>query len=102
MKKSLIPALVALGALVAVALTLKAPRNPGDYDVVAFSRLPTLVNGRLKPLDTVARTTLLLTQGRQRVTTPDGGSLTPGEWLLDVLYRPKVADTYHTFEIVHP
>ena len=102
MKKSLFPALVALGALVAVALTLRAPRNPGDYDVVAFSRLPTLVNGRLKPLDTVARTTLLLTQGRQRVTTPTGGSLTPGAWLLDVLYRPKVADTYQTFEIVHP
>jgi ABC-type transport system involved in cytochrome c biogenesis permease subunit len=93
---------VALGALVAVAVTLQAPRNSGDYDVVAFSRLPTLVNGRLKPLDTVARTTLLLTQGRQRVTTPTGGSLTPGAWLLDVLYRPKVADTYQTFEIVHP
>jgi ABC-type transport system involved in cytochrome c biogenesis permease subunit len=102
MKPSLFPALVALGAVVAVALTLQAPRNPGDYDVVAFSRLPTLVNGRLKPLDTVARTTLLLTQGRQRVTTPDGGSLPPGEWLLDVLYRPKLADTYQTFEIVHP
>ena len=102
MKPSLFPALVALGAVVAVALTLQAPRNPGDYDVVAFSRLPTLVNGRLKPLDTVARTTLLLTQGRQRVTTPGGTTLTPGEWLLDVLYRPKVADTYPTFEIVHP
>ena len=102
MKPSLFPALVALGAVVAVALTLQAPRNPGDYDVAAFSRLPTLVNGRLKPLDTVARTTLLLTQGRQRVTTPDGGSLPPAEWLLDVLYRPKVADTYQTFEIVHP
>ena len=47
MKKSLLPALVALGALVAVALPLKAPRNSGDYDVVAFSRLPTLVNGRI-------------------------------------------------------
>jgi len=102
MKKSLLPALATLAALVAVAVTLRAPRNTSDYDVVAFSRLPTLVNGRLKPLDTVARTTLLLTQGRQRVTTPAGASLSPDEWLLDVLYRPKVADTYQTFEIVHP
>ena len=32
-----------------------------------------------------------------------GGWISPaGEWLLDVLYRPKVADTYQTFEIVHP
>jgi ABC-type transport system involved in cytochrome c biogenesis permease subunit len=102
MKKSFFPALAALAALVAVAVTLRSPRNTTDYDVVGFSRLPTLVNGRLKPLDTVARTTLLLTQGRQRVTAPDGTSLTPNEWLLDVLYRPKVADTYQTFEIVHP
>ncbi len=102
MKKSFFPALATLVALVAVAVTIRAPRNTSDYDVVAFTKLPTLVNGRLKPLDTVARTTLLLTQGRQRVTTPDGKSLTPGEWLLDVLYRPKVADTYQTFEIVHP
>ncbi len=102
MKKSLIPALATFAALVAVAVSLRAPRNTGDYDVVAFSRLPTLVNGRLKPLDTVARTTLLLTQGRQHVTTPTGATLTPGEWLLDVLYRHQVADTYQTFEIVHP
>jgi ABC-type transport system involved in cytochrome c biogenesis permease subunit len=102
MKKSLFPALATLAALVAVAVTLRAPRNTSDYDVVGFSRLPTLVNGRVKPLDNVARTTLLLTQGRQRVTTPTGATLTPGEWLLDVLYRPKVADTYQTFEIVHP
>jgi ABC-type transport system involved in cytochrome c biogenesis permease subunit len=102
MKKSLFPALVTLGALVAVAFTLRTPRNTGDYDVVAFSRLPTLVNGRLKPLDTVARTTLLLTQGRQRITAPDGHTLATGEWLLDVLFLPKVADTYQTFEIVHP
>jgi len=102
MKKSFFPALATLVALVAVAVTIRAPRNTSDYDVVGFTKLPTLVNGRLKPLDTVARTTLLITQGRQRVTTPDGKSLTPGEWLLDVLYRPKVADTYQTFEIVHP
>ena len=102
MKRSLFPVLATLAAVVAVAVTLRSPRSTGDYDVVAFSRLPSLVNGRLKPLDSVARTTLLLTQGRQRVTTPTGASLSPGEWLLDVLFRPKVADTYQTFEIVHP
>ena len=100
--KSLFPALAALTALVAVALSLRAPQNSGDYDIVAFGRLPTLVNGRLKPLDTVARTTLLVTQGRQRVTTVAGQSISPDEWLLDVLFRPAVANSYQTFEIVHP
>jgi ABC-type transport system involved in cytochrome c biogenesis permease subunit len=100
--KSAVPALTTLLALAAVAFTLRAPRNSGDYDAVAFGRLPTLVNGRLKPLDTVARTSLLVLQGRQRVTGADGRSLTPDEWLLDVLYRPNVANSYQTFEIVHP
>ncbi len=100
--KKYFPALVALCALLAVAATLRTPRNAGDYDLNAFSHLPTLVNGRVKPIDTVARTSLLTFQGRQRVKTPEGKTLTPAEWLLDVLYRPDVADHYQTFEIVHP
>jgi ABC-type transport system involved in cytochrome c biogenesis permease subunit len=89
-------------ALLTVANSLRAPRNPGAFDLAGFSRLPTLVNGRVKPLDTVARTSLLMMQGRQSVVTPDGRRLSPAEWLLDLLYRPTLADTYATFEIVHP
>lgn len=94
---------LAVVALVAViALTLRPARNPGEYDINGFGRLPTLVNGRLKPLDTVARTSLLMMQGRQRVVTPEGRSLQPIEWLLDMLFRPAEADRCQTFEIVHP
>ena len=98
----LFPRLVLGAAVLLVLFSLRSSSNAGDFDLVGFGRLPTLVNGRLKPLDTVGRTTLLTTQGRQRVTTPDGRSLTPAAWLLDVLYQPEVADTYQTFEIVHP
>jgi len=94
--------LLVLLALAAVAATMRPARNTTAYDVVGFSRLPALVNGRVKPLDTVARTSLLMLQGRQRVVAPDGRSLAPAEWLLDVLFRPAVADEYQTFEIVHP
>ena len=100
--KNYFPAIAAILALLVVAVSLRPPHNAGDYDVVGFSRLPTLVNGRVKPLDTVARTTLLVLQGRQRVTTPEGATLSPGEWLLDALYRPEIANTYPVFEIVHP
>jgi ABC-type transport system involved in cytochrome c biogenesis permease subunit len=89
-------------ALIAIAATLRPASNPEAYDVVGFGGLPTLVNGRVKPLDTVARTTLLVLQGRQRVSTSDGRTLLPAEWLLDVLYRPEIANTYPVFEIVHP
>ncbi|MFI5356321.1 MAG: cytochrome c biogenesis protein CcsA [Opitutales bacterium] len=96
------PVLVLAFAAVGVATTLLAPRPAGDYDLNAFGRLPTLVNGRVKPLDTVARTSLLVLQGRQDFTAPDGKTLSPTEWLLDVIYRPDVANSYQNFEIVHP
>ena len=100
--KSRVPLFVLAGAVLLVAASLIGPSNPDAYDLIAFGRLPTLVNGRLKPLDTVARTTLLAMQGRQRVVAADGRSLTPEAWLLDVLYHPDAADHYQTFEIVHP
>jgi len=85
-----------------VVYTLLPPRERGEYHLRAFGDLPTLVNGRIKPLDTVARTSLLVLQGRQRVTTPDGRTLQPAEWLLDVIFRPEIANNYQHFEIVHP
>ncbi len=89
-------------AVLAVTASLFPSRPKSEYDLTGFSRLPTLVNGRIKPLDTVARTTLLMLQGRQRVAAPNGREISPGEWLLDVLYRPEVANGYQTFEIVNP
>jgi ABC-type transport system involved in cytochrome c biogenesis permease subunit len=95
-------ALVTLAALLAVAFTLRAPRNSGEFDTVGFGRLPVLVNGRVKPLDTVARTSLLMMQGRQRVVAKNGERLSPVEWLLDTLFRAHVADHHPVFEITHP
>ncbi|MBM3864933.1 MAG: cytochrome C biogenesis protein [Verrucomicrobia bacterium] len=101
MKKAA-PSLVLILVLAWVASTLRAPRNPAAFDVQGLGRLPVLVNGRLKPLDTVARSSLLQLQGRQAVTTPDGRRLQPVEWLLDVAFRPAKADAYQHFEIVNP
>ena len=100
--KKFLPLAALLLAVLYVAGTLRAPKNPGAFDVAGFSRLPVLVNGRLKPLDTVARSSLLQLQGRQTVTTADGRKLLPAEWLLDVAFRPELADTYPHFEIVNP
>lgn len=100
--KKRFPALVALAAFAAVALTLRTPRNPGALDVAGFGQLPVLVNGRVKPLDTVARTSLLMLQGRQRVSAGPGRTLTPAEWILDMLYRPQAADRYAVFAVTHP
>ncbi|MBK8726127.1 MAG: cytochrome c biogenesis protein CcsA [Holophagaceae bacterium] len=94
-KLSWIPALLAL--LLAAVLGLKAP-SPKGFDLAGAGALPVLQNGRIKPLDTVARASLLVMRGKQSVR--DGQrTLEPTEWLLDVLANPEVADKYPVFMI---
>jgi ABC-type transport system involved in cytochrome c biogenesis permease subunit len=100
--KSILPTSVTLLALVAVAWTLRSAGTSGDFHLADFGRVPVLVNGRVKPLDTVARTSLLMMQGRQRVAGTEGASISHLEWMLDMLYRPPVADRYQVFEVTHP
>ena len=101
--KRLVPFLVLLLALGYAASSLRDPQPaPDRFDLVAFGRLPVLVNGRIKPLDTVARTSLLMLQGRQRVsdpTVPQPFVSSPAEWLADLLFSPAKADTYPTFRL---
>ena len=102
---SLLVRIIPLLVLLLGAVYLASPlfqKTKTDFDLDAFGRIPVVANGRTKPLDSVARNTLLLLQGRQRLVTPDGITLTPVQWLLDVLFRPEIADTYQHFEIVNP
>ena len=67
MKKHFPLIILLLGAAY-LASTLRPQQNKTAFDLLGFGRVPVLVNGRIKPLDTVARTSLLTLQGRQRVT----------------------------------
>jgi hypothetical protein len=58
------------------------------FDVSAFGQLPVLEGGRVKPLDTTARNSLLMIRGQQS--------------FLDVLFRPDVADAQPVFVINDP
>ncbi len=95
--KKVVPFVVVAVAGLLVASTLLPRTSKTGFNTAGFGTLPVLVSGRLKPVDTVARTSLLVLQGRQRIVTPNGYSLTPSEWLLDVLYAPAKADTYRHF-----
>jgi ABC-type transport system involved in cytochrome c biogenesis permease subunit len=95
--------LIALALALAWVVSTLAPRgNPGPFDLGAFGRLPVLAGGRIKPLDTIARTGLLMLQGRQRAVAPNGKQVTPEEWLLDVFFIPDTADAYQVFRIDNP
>jgi ABC-type transport system involved in cytochrome c biogenesis permease subunit len=97
-----IPYLVLLFAALWIGTTWLIPKpKPGDFDVTSFSRIPVLVGGRIKPLDTVARNSLLIMRGKQTLRLPNGEKLTATRWLADVLFNPTVADTYPVFAIAN-
>ena len=103
--KRFLPLIVLLLGLVYVASTWRERESTTDFDLASFGRLPVLVNGRIKPLDTVARTSLLVMQSRQRVSDPGVAGTYPGtptEWLATVLFDPKKADALPTFRIESP
>jgi ABC-type transport system involved in cytochrome c biogenesis permease subunit len=93
---------LALGILWVGGSVAPPKATSGGADLVGFGKIPVLVGGRVKPLDTVARNSLLIIQGRERVSTPEISQpfvSSPTEWLLDVCFRPEKADTYPTFAI---
>jgi len=97
-----LPLVPALLCAIWIIFTL-IPRKPAsEFDIAGFGRLPVLADGRVKPLDTVARTTLLRIQGRQSVRAPDGRKVTPAEWLLDTVFNSDAAHHYRVFQITHP
>src|SRR5580700_2311601 len=93
--------LVAIAALCVVMAPLNHPAGESEA-VRGFGRLPVLAEGRIKPFDSVARSTLLQIQGRQMTILEDGSELSPDTWLLDVLFVPEKASTYRVFVVDNP
>jgi len=87
------------------------PKKDGEFHVREFGRLPVLMNGRIQPFDSVARNTLLQIRSTGDVPLEEVPAwkfwhhppkLKSTEWLLEVLFRPEVADTRPIFLIHHP
>jgi ABC-type transport system involved in cytochrome c biogenesis permease subunit len=80
------------------------PHREGDaLHVNEFGQLPVLLNGRVQPLDSLARNSLLTMRGKQTVAKERGGTyIDATHWLLEVAYRPEEADQYKSFRVQHP
>jgi ABC-type transport system involved in cytochrome c biogenesis permease subunit len=100
--RSAIPLLILLAAAAAYLGAGLLPLAPRDgYDLQAFARLPVTHDGRVKPIDSMARADLLVLSARQSVPTPDGG-LPAIAWLLDVMAQKEPGKGYPVFRIDHP
>ncbi|HET7752752.1 MAG TPA: cytochrome c biogenesis protein CcsA [Anaeromyxobacteraceae bacterium] len=88
-------------ALVGAAVAAMPHGAVRGFDVNGFARVPVLEGGRVKPIDSVARNSLLMIRSQQSFRH-DGRTIGPDEWLLDVMFRPAVADTQPAFVINDP
>jgi ABC-type transport system involved in cytochrome c biogenesis permease subunit len=70
-----------------------------DFNFSGFGKIPVLVGGRVKPLDTVARNSLLIIHGKQELGLESGRRLGAMQWLADVLFNAPVADQYAVFVV---
>jgi ABC-type transport system involved in cytochrome c biogenesis permease subunit len=102
MKRHL-PFIVLLLALIWVVSTaFRKPSNDRGFNNHEFGKTPVLLNGRIKPLDTVARTSLLLLRDKQTVRTTDGEKIPAMDWLTELLFDGPTADARKTMVIHDP
>ena len=82
--------------------TFRTPRETSEFNIRAFSQLPVLLNGRIQPLDSVARNSLLLIRAKQSVALDDNKTnktMAATPWLLEVMAKPEQADQRKIFRI---
>ncbi len=96
-----LPWALGLLALLGAFLAALPPSNVRGFDLNAFGSLPVLEGGRVKPLDSVARNSLLVIRGQQSFRF-QGRTISAEEWLADVLFRPDIANTQPVFVINDP
>src|SRR5207237_8115005 len=90
---------LAAGSIIANQVPKKSAQD--EYDFAKFSKIPVLVGGRVNPLDTVGRNSLLIIHGKQELRLEDGpaGAGSAMQWLSDVLFNAPVADQYPIFVV---
>src|SRR2546423_10651335 len=76
-----------------------AKKSHDAVDLAGFGKVPVLVGGRFKQLDTVARNSLLIIRTKQTLRLDDGRQISAIKWLADTLFNAPVADQYPAFVI---
>ena len=99
------PFAIAALALCYLATAMTPPKDaPAQMQLREFARLPVVDRGRVKPIDTFARTSLMVVSNRQTFTDEKGVSQPAIKWLLDVmtsnaLFRGNSAQDLKVFRI---
>jgi ABC-type transport system involved in cytochrome c biogenesis permease subunit len=87
---------------------LQAPKDK-DFAFTEFGQLPITANGRIEPMDSLARNSLLFLRDKQTMNTEPWKAwnespkiISATEWLANVMMNPVVADDWPVFRVDHP
>ncbi|HEU5071323.1 MAG TPA: cytochrome c biogenesis protein CcsA [Verrucomicrobiae bacterium] len=96
--KKFLPWLV-VGVFAAWVLAGLLPSTEKTFHTREFGQLPVLRDGRIQPLDSVARNSLRQLRNRQSVLLENGKSMSATAWLMETLMKPEAADDLKVFRI---
>ena len=85
-----------------LASCLFQPRPKSDFNIREFGSTPVLSKGRIQPLDSVARNSLLMLRGTQTYRDEAKKEHSAIEWLLDLNAKPAQADGYKIIRVDNP
>jgi len=89
---------VAVAVLYLASCAIPRHGKYDGFDLDEFATLPVLFNGRVLPLDSVARNTLMVVSGRQTFITKDDERQPAIVWLMDVLAANTRAKVWSRFQ----
>jgi ABC-type transport system involved in cytochrome c biogenesis permease subunit len=100
----ILPWFVAGLAVVYLGLAMIPPSDPAKgMQLQKFGELPIVDGGRVKPLDSLARNTMMIISNRQTFTDDNGKTQPAIKWVLDVmthrLAQKPAAERYKVFRI---
>ena len=95
---SLLPALALAAVLAALIAGWTQHTSPNGR----LACIPVQANGRIQPLDTLARNSLTLLSAKSHAQLPDGTRLAGLDWMLTLVGDRATADTIPVFRITHP
>lgn len=101
MKTKILFSLVAVLVIFLLGSAFRPKQPTEPYDLRQWGQLPVQHEGRIKPLDTVARSLLLQLHAKQTLRT-DEGKLTALQWLWNLVYRIDGVDELPVFRIDQP
>jgi len=112
--KPWLPIVILVLGILYLGSAFRPQSNGTEFDLVGFGRLPVIDQGRVKPLDTYARTSLMVLSNKQTLFMGEGVATSERKhpeglektaainWLLDVVTRPEQARQYTMMRVDHP